>query len=297
MAVKVGKKSEEGAFKLYQGIAALNIIAVNPNKQWIKDNLGREMEEEPEYKGTDDKGNNFVRVVFYARTNPESKVNNGIDVTVPINFTITNSMRIGVNSGKIQIIDKYGRTAWGTEEEVKAGTIPQYSNGPANISTGYRPAYQGEEYLVGFLTQWLNIPGPAIYKDGKWVMREDPSDSEVSLDMKAILAGNMKELVDLINLAKDFVVKGCLGVRTNEEGRQYQSVYNRLFVKNAVTNYSKLDADIKSTQENGAQTTTEYDVKPLHEYTVESTDFNSKENDPLGASDAPATSPWDNWGK
>ena len=30
--IKIGKQSEEGSFKLYKGVAALNIIAVNPTK-------------------------------------------------------------------------------------------------------------------------------------------------------------------------------------------------------------------------------------------------------------------------
>lgn len=297
MAIKIGKKSEEGAFKLYQGVGAFNIVAVNPTKAQIEEITGRTLENEPEYKGTDDNGNNFVRVVFWAKTCLESKVNNSIELAIPFNFTITNAMRKGTNSGKIQVIDKYGRTAWGDEETVKSGAIPQYTNGPANISAGYRPAYQGEEHLVNFLIQWLNIPGPAVYKDKQWVMREDPSDSEVCLDMKAIMSGNVKEIAELVNLAKDFVVKACVGVRTTEEGKQYQNVYTRMFLKNAITNYSKLDEDIKSTQNSGALTTTEFDVQPLHEYTVETTDFNKADNDPLGANNTPASSPWDSWGK
>ena len=32
MAVKVGKESVEGVFKMYKGMAAFNIVAVNPTK-------------------------------------------------------------------------------------------------------------------------------------------------------------------------------------------------------------------------------------------------------------------------
>ena len=37
MAIKIGKKSEENGFKMYQGVAAFNVVAVNPNKKVLCD--------------------------------------------------------------------------------------------------------------------------------------------------------------------------------------------------------------------------------------------------------------------
>lgn len=295
MAIKIGKKSEEGSFKLYQGVAAFNVIAVNPNKEALSDITGKEVEEEPVYTGKDDNGNDFVRIVFWLKTNQESQVNNGIELTTSASFTLTKAQRVGQNSGKIQIIDKYGRTAWATPEEVNSKTIPQYKNGPANIDRDYRPACQGEEYLVDFLIQWLNIPNPANYKDGKWVMKNDPSDSEVSLNIAELFKGNVNEISELVAAASPYLVKGALGVRTTEDNKQYHQVFTRMFVKNAVTNYSKLDAAIADFKANGGAANVEYATTPLHEYKVEATDFAS--TDPLSA-ESPSTqaSPWDNWG-
>lgn len=298
MAIKIGKESVEGVFKLYKGVAAFNIVAVNPTKKELEELQGRELENDPEYKGKNDDGVDTMRVVFYAKTNPEAKINSGIELMIPVSFILTKAQRVGQSSGKIQIIDTYGRTAWATPEEVTNKAIPQYTSGPANISKEYRPAYQGEESLVDFLIQWLNIPNPANYKDGKWVMKADPSDSEVSLNMEALFKGDVSELKDLVNLAKPYMVKAAVGIKTTDEGKQYQAIFTRKFVKNAVTDYSKLDAAITEFQSNGGAPNTEFSVEPLHENVVEATDFTQKSTQSSGDMpfDEPASdgaTPWD----
>ena len=296
MAVKVGKESVEGSFKMYKGMAAFNIVAVNPTKVELEALTGREIENDPEYIGKTDEGKEQVRVVFYAKTAPEAKLNNGIELLVPISFMLTKDYKVGQSSGKYQIIDKFGRTAWATKEEVQSKSIPQYSSGPANISADYRLAWQGEEFLVDFLIQWLNIPGPAVYKDKVWVMKENTDDSEVSLDMVALFKGDVKELKELITLAAAYTVKGAVGIKTvdNENGtRQYQAVFTRKFAKNAVTDYSRIDAAITEFQNAGGAPGTEFSTQPLHENVVEATTFTpAADNDPLGAATAPTSTPW-----
>lgn len=296
MAVKVGKESVEGSFKMYKGMAAFNIVAVNPTKAELEALTGRELENEPEYVGKTDEGKEQVRVVFYGKTAPDAKLNNGIEMLIPISFMLTKDYRVGQTSGKYQIIDKFGRTAWATKEEVQSKAIPQYTSGPANISADYRLAWQGEEFLVDFLIQWLNIPGPAVYKDKVWVMKENTDDSEVSLDMAALFKGDVKELKELVTLAAAYIVKGAVGIRTvdNENGtRQYQAVFTRKFAKNAVTDYSRIDAAITEFQNAGGAPGTEFSTQPLHENVVEATTFTpAADNDPLGAATAPAPTPW-----
>ena len=290
--IKIGKQSEETSFKLYKGVAALNIIAVNPTKSEMEKITGRTLDKEPEYLGKDDDGNDFVRLTFWAKTAADSKVNNGIEMITSFSFILTKKQRVGSNSGKIQIIDKYGRTAWATKDEISSKSIPQYSNGLANISADYRPTCDGEEFLVDFLIQWLNIPGPAVYKEGKWVMKEDPSDSEVSLNLGDLFKGNVKEIAELVKLATNYAVKAAVGIRTTDEGKQYQQVFTRKFVKNGVTDYSKLDAVIAEFKANGGAPNTDYECTPLHENVVEETKFkeNTASEMPF---DAPSSSPWD----
>ena len=288
MAIKIGKKSEENGFKMYQGVAAFNVAAVNPNKKVLGDLTGRDIEEEPEYIGTDENGNQFVRVTFWLKTDPMAKVNNGIELLTSTSFTLVKAQRVGQSSGKIQVIDKYGRTAWATPEEVKNKEVPQYKNGPANIDHAYRAAFQGEESLVNFLISWLNIPNPAKYKDGKWVMNQNAGDSEIILNYAELFKGNVKELNELVSLASTYLVKAAVGIRTTDDNKQYHQVFNRMFLKNAATDYSRLDAEITNFKSNGGAPNTEYSVEPLHEYVVEATDFSADTNneDPF-SSDLP----------
>ena len=205
--------------------------------------------------------------------------------------------RIGQTSGKCQIIDKFGRTAWATKDELQGKKVPVYPSGPANISADYRPAWQGEEFLIDFLIQWLNIPGPANYKDKKWVMKENTEDSEVSLNMDALFKGDVSELRELVNTAKAYTVKAAIGIRSveNENGvREYQAVFTRKFLKNAVTDYSKLDAAITEFQNAGGAPNTIFSTEPLHENVVEATEFipEAPEADPLNAGGGSPATPW-----
>lgn len=273
MAIKIGKQSEEGVFKLYKGIAAVNVLAVNPNKAELERITGRTYDEEPVYRGKDDDGNETMRITFYTKTNPDAKVNSGIELVLPISFTLVKARRVGQQSGKIQVIDKYGRTAWVTPAELESKSIPQYSKGPANISADYRPAVIGEEFLINFLIKWLNIPGPANYKEGQWIMKDNPEDSEVSINLAKVFAGDVSELAEVVNMAREYLIKVAVGIRTTEDGKQYHAVFTRDFAKNAVTDYSKLDAAITEFQNNGGAPNTVFDVNPLHENVVESTQF------------------------
>lgn len=273
MAIKIGKQSEEGVFKLYKGVAAVNVLAVNPNKAELERITGRTYDEEPVYRGKDDDGNETMRITFYTKTNPDAKVNSGIELVLPISFTLVKARRVGQQSGKIQVIDKYGRTAWATPADLESKSIPQYAKGPANISADYRPAVIGEESLINFLIKWLNIPGPANYKEGQWVMKDNPEDSEVSINLAKVFAGDVSELAEVVNMAREYLIKVAVGIRTTEDGKQYHAVFTRDFAKNAVTDYSKLDAAITEFQNNGGAPNTVFDVNPLHENVVESTQF------------------------
>lgn len=296
MAIKIGEKSQEGSFKMYKGMAAFNIVAVNPNKEELSKITGRDIENEPEYLTKNDEGKTQMRVVFYGKTDLTNEINNGIDMLVPISFMLVDEPKVGASSGKTQIIDKYGRTAWATPQELANKAIPQYSNGPANICADYRPAFSGEEFLVNFLQEWLNIPNPAIYKDKQWIMKEDPSASEVSLNKDALFKGNVQEFEGLVEAAKLYAVKAAVGIRTSETDkgtRQYQSVFVRKFAKNAITNFDKIEEAIVGFQSNGGAPSVEFSTLPLHENVVEATNFSASDNDPLGVGSAPSNSPWD----
>ena len=286
MAFASGSESKEHVRKLYIGVAPVFVTAVNPDKALLSDFYNFDVEKEPVYiseaeVGPD--GNKVkvpqVRIDFLVVSDPARC--NGIEMRKPITFFIKKAIRYNRDATKVQVIDKYGQTAWPTIEEAKIHAIPQYASGPANLDKDYRPAYIGEEELTNFIKAYLNIPNPSYsYIDkntGEKVVRTlaDLDDALARLDnIDNCFKGDYSELESILKLQPKNVVKACFGVRTTDDNKQYQAVFTQKFLKNSVTDYSSLDKEIQSRMEAGGYSNTEFSAEPLHEYTVEPTDFN-----------------------
>ena len=290
MAFSAGKESTEGGeFKRYIGVAPVRVLAVNPTKSEQEKLYNTTLDKDPEYVGNvnvNGKDVQNVRISFVVKTDEEKC---GIDMTTNVTFFLQNAPRMGSQSGKYQIIDKYGRTAWATEEDIKAKQIPVYSNGkPANIDADYRQAYVGEEELTNFIKNYLNIPNVQKYVDGGWKLVDNPSECEARLDKIAdYFKGNFAELKSIISLQPNNKIKVMFGVRTSEDGKEYQAVYTRMTLKNGVSDYSRLDKDLQEAKQNGAYSTTEFSVCPIKEYKIEATPVDDLPT-------APAANPWFN---
>lgn len=288
MAFSKGNESTEGApITRYTGVASVFVRGVNFNKSELEKFFGRDIENEPVYVGESD--NNGVKVPqvrldFMVEADKEKY---GIDFKSRVTLFLRRMPRVS-KAGKKQVIDKYGRTAWATEEEIASKSIPVYSNGkPANIDKDYRVAYSGEEDLINFLIAYLNIPSPQKYVNGEWVMNEASKlpDSEAMLEhIEDYFKGDFKEIKTIVSYQPNNKVKVLFGVRTADDGKQYQTCYTRMFLKNSVNDYSRLDKNLQDTKASGALSSSEFDVSELHEYKVEATDFTEG---------APSSTPWD----
>ena len=287
--------SEGGSVKRYIGVASVFVLGVNPLKEELEKFYGRTLDNAPEYLGEAEVGNTKVpqaRLDFIVKADPEKYLdehNQPLNFVSKVSLFIRRAYRYNKDNTKVQVIDKYGRTAWVTVEQAKAHEVPVYSNGPANIDKNYRPAYIGEEELIKFLIAYLNIPSCQRYVDGKWVMNDADklSDSEASLEhIEDYFKGDFSELKTIIGYQPNNKVKVLFGVRNTDDNKQYQTAYTRMFLKNGVSDYSKLDKDVKETQNSGALSTSEFDCTELHEYVVESTNFGEG-----GVSDAPFPPP------
>ena len=83
------------------------------------------------------------------------------------------------------------------------------------------------------------------------------------------------------------------GVRTTEDGKQYQVVYTNKVLRNGARDYSEIDKDLQERKNAGAFSNVEYDIKPFREYTVEATDFNNSGSSDMPFPKAEESSPWD----
>lgn len=301
MAFSKGSEIVEVSRKLYIGIGNAFVIGVNPNKAETEKLFGNAPDEEPEYVGDSEvtvagtkKTVKQARVTFVIKT--DASTCDGIELVTRIPFFLNNTIRYNGTGTKVQIIDKYGRTAWATVEEAKEHKIPVYNNGNlANIDSDYRPAYVGEEDLTNFIKTYLNIPRVEKWVDGRVVgLIDNPSDAEARLDhINEYFKGNFAEIKDIASYQVNNRVKCMFGVRSTGEGAQYQTVYTKMFCRPYVTNYSKFDKDLMERKNAGSFSTTEFSIEPIHEYKIEATNFNTPENDPLNNT---IPNPWDNWG-
>ena len=278
MALAKGKEStEELEIKRYVGVAPVYVLAVNPNKAKLEELYGRKLDKEPEYV-TEKDGVKSARIDFIVKTNPERC--GGVELITKVSFFVADSFIFGKEQTKTKIIDKYGRTAWVTKEEMKEHAIPQYSTGPANIDKDYRQCYKGEEELTEFMKVYLEIPNVQVYDriTGKWNMVEDPSQSEARLDHIAdYFKGNFKELIDGISMQPNNQVKVLFGIKTTEDGKQYQDVFTSKVLKSSATNYGYLDTAVQERKANGGYPNTTFEICSLKEYGVEPTNFGTEE--------------------
>lgn len=297
MAFGKGKESTESAVvKRYIGVAPVSIVAVNPSKEDLEKIYDTELENAPEYLGESEvgpEGNKSkkpqVRIDFIVQTDPKSC--NGIEMKTKVTFFLVKEPRFNRDRTKIQVINKYGETTWLPIENAKAGTVPE------NLSwfepADFRPAYMGEEELTSFIKCYLNIASKSYRnKKGEVIELKDKSEAEARLDNIAeYFKGDFSELRTIINLQPNNKVKCLFGVKTTDDNKQYQAVYTQMFLRNRITDYSKLDKDVQDRKANGAYPSTEFEVCNLKEYTVEATELTPQSSDlPF---DAPEDSnPW-----
>lgn len=291
MAISKGNASKEAKeFKRYIGVCPVSVKAVNPNKAEHEKLFNTTLEEAPVYiqDKEDNNGNSYKNVRISLVLQPDvEKIGFGMPlVTMPL--FITNQKQHGANSGKYQVVDKYGRFAWATEEEISAKEIPTYSNGKkADISNDYRIAYVGEEDLTNFIRVFLCIPSITKWDNDEECMVPNndvkPEECECRLEVESfekLFKGDFSEIKDILGFQPNNKIKVCLGVRTDmNSGKLFQSVYTKKFMSNASTNYNSLDkalqADITYASEHGKTLNTEYSAEVVHEYSVTPTTFSA----------------------
>lgn len=274
MAFSEGREQVESeGFKRYTGVAPVKIIAVNPSKEELEKIYNTTYDKEPEYTGVQN-DMPYARIDFIVKTIPEKS--EGIDVISRLSFFLRKEYRFNRDKTKIQIIDKYGRTAWATKEEADKHAIPQYASGAANISPDYKPCHVGEEDLINFIKTYFNIPNVMEYINGKWVEVENKEECEAYFnDIEKFFNNDFSELKSIPFVMATRSIKVLFGVRTTDDGKEYQTIYSQMFLRPGASDYSKLDAEIQSRKAAGALQNITYEVSPIHEYKAEPTDVES----------------------
>lgn len=291
---KTQESTETQEFKKYVGVGSSFVVAVNPTKKELEEIFGREMANEPEYVVDTDNGKE-ARITFVVKTDPSAC--NGIEMVNRVTFTLRNAPAYSRDQTKVQVIDKFGNSTWADTEVAKAGgKILTAGGNNAKIADGYRMACVGEADLIDFLKSYLCVGNAFNYVNGSWVLKENTDDYVFGLEhIKDYFSGDFSEIKEAIKLQPNNKVKLLYGVRTTDEGKQFQTVAIRQgFV---LPNYAgsralaRLESELSRAKDNGSYANTDFRVQELAEYTVEATNLN---NAPA-ATDAASEGgmPWD----
>lgn len=309
MAIAKGvEKTKEVEVKRYVGVGAFGLLAVNPSRaeQNKLFNASNAPTEEIVYTGTtkakDAKGNELevpqIRLNFVIKTDPAIACNNGIDMSLNYTIFLAKGYRYSNKDGvmKVQVVDKFGRFGWVSAEELKAHKVPVYTikkgehageKRPASLDSDYRKAYIGEEQLYKFIKAILGIEEPHYWdNDAKmFVDITDPNklnsgDYDCRFDaesIEAFIKGNIAELKDALLQQPNNRVKLMVGVRTAQDGKQYQCVYGNHPLMLSNTNYKSLEQDLlaDATANPPRHPNEYYKAVNLEEYKIAATSYST----------------------
>lgn len=202
-------RADSGSYSKFVGIFECAPVSINPTAREYQELTGEEPKEDDkrfEYLGTSKDGNETVRVTVYLK-----EVKNG--GLFPVSFFIENKVRRSKaaegKTQKTQYINAQGSVTWAeTEAMIK----------PWFAKFDFREALVGEEELYLFLRAWLHN---LDYRD---------SSTLIYLPAKSLLKGVVKDLKDQVGGTFGGNLLAIATIRTNAEGKEFQSVNNKFFL-------------------------------------------------------------------
>ncbi len=206
-----GKKRETTSnnveFTKKVGVFEGKVIAINPTAQEYKEILDIELKEDSkatEYLGKTAEGFDKVRIDVWLQDVKS-------DFKQKVTFWLEDVKKLSNDKLKKQYINNVGITSWATDESELRSWF---------VARPYRIAYVGEEDFLSFLRIWL---GGIDFRD---------ESSELQLDWKKVIAGNLKEWKDEIGGEWCQTVGALATIKTTEkdgEAKSFQEIYNKAF--------------------------------------------------------------------
>ena len=241
--------SEGSVRKLWTGVENFKVLTVNPTKEELENIYGRELNFTPEYlKKTTVTDGDGEREALQIRLN-FILANEDETITTKAQFYVVQTHHKS-QGGTLKVLNVYGKSTWLSEEHIKANTVPD--NMHFYSTESLKVAYRGEEEVIDFLTNLLNLPN--INK------ASDPSDCHAYISKEVwakIFQGDTTFFRNIIDGTNNKVGQ-LLGVKTKGDGKQVQVTYTRKalrqYTKNSTssTKYDYLDKSVKNAQAGGA---------------------------------------------
>lgn len=234
MALK-GKEESKG-FKLFTGLADVNIISFNPDYATLKEYFGgSDKTKEPIYSkegDVKDKDQNVVGQCQQLRLdiwveNKELGVGRHKS-----SIFLEDRLRPVSQAGNYQWINDVGQTIWMNEEHTNISDVQRKM---FDLTRNPRRAHVGEEMLYQMIQRWARVD-------------QKSADSELKLETSwtDLVNGNVSELNNFITQLGGYKVRVNLGVQDNK----YQVFFTGYFMKEGDTYIDKLKEQISKWKAN-----------------------------------------------
>ena len=214
--------SSSSTYPRFIGVATISIKSVNPDNATLRRygwNLPEDAAEQSysTVKEVDGKSVIAGKVRFMVEIQDiEQKP------ILPMDFFVRKGVRKSKND-TYQIIDSFGRTAWGTGEEVKAHKIPKYKNGPADIASDYKACHPGQGELVAFLMKYLNVTPLQVFKKSLNAYVDSKAPGHLTIDKWDVLVeGDASEINEYVALRPENQIKVIFGIKRTPDNKTYQ---------------------------------------------------------------------------
>ena len=242
--------SEGPVRKFYTGVENFKVVGVNPTKAELEAIYGREINFDPEYIGTtkveDGDGEREVpqmRLDFYLSNGDDS-------ITTKAQFYIANTHHKS-QTGKFKVINDFGRTTWLTQEAIQNKIMPD--NMTWYNASGVKVAKRGEEELISFLVNLLNLP----YKIEELADVSEAFAKISKEEWAKIFTGDVSLFRNIIGGTNN-KTGVLLGVKTKTDGGLVQTIFNRNTLRQYVLSSTRGDKfkyllkDVTEAKEAGA---------------------------------------------
>ncbi len=273
MAIGVATELAEAAAprKRYIGYTNVNIVGINPNKAEWEKLYGMTREDEITYlnKNTvNGKETEQIRIDFIIKTDPSKS--NGVEITDRISYFLSNLPNYNKAGDKVQMVDAYGDFCWLPIEQAKAND----SSGANARFSGekMRPAYIGEESLVNLIRAYAGVPERTYWDNNNktWKEIDRPMDAAMQLDYveNYFTKGDISEIKSIPIYNQ---IRVLFGIKKTDDGKLYSDIYSRTVLKTNQRDaaWTKVDKEIKESQERGSYPNTTFEIVPFKEYVPE----------------------------
>ena len=138
--------------------------------------------------------------------------------------------------------------------------------------------------MLQFVVNYLNVTPLDTYNKntGTWITNPHPEDCEAGLyKIKDYFKGDITELKEHCTYMPDNRLKLLVGIRTDDQGRQFGTVYTRMTLRNGAQSYTKLKDSVDGNAQylNGTVFSDAADgsITNIHEYVegVKETNLNT----------------------